>query len=47
MPNKGLRKMQAKPPLNITKQLNKKIMSTISNFVNKQSSKEMMLKLSV
>jgi hypothetical protein len=33
MPNKGLRKMQAKPLLNITK-TKKKIMSTISNFVN-------------
>jgi hypothetical protein len=31
MPNKGLRKMQAKPLLNITKQKTK-IMSTISNF---------------
>jgi hypothetical protein len=34
MPNKGLRKMQAKPLLNITKQFKTKIMSTISNFVN-------------
>jgi hypothetical protein len=49
MPNKGLRKMQAKPLLNITKQFKTKIMSTISNFVNTVIAiiKEMMLKLSV
>jgi hypothetical protein len=34
MPNKGLRKMQAKPLLNIKNNLKQKIMSTISNFVN-------------
>jgi hypothetical protein len=50
MPNKGLRKMQANPLFKHNKNnLKQKIMSTISNFVTQllQSSKEMMLKLSV